>query len=208
MLELIRQKPSEKMWIDEARLSIPYARINNYERLAERIAYQIAKDAMSLNSKLSQLKELVLEKVNELYEAFIAENGNVGKGKGNFTIYNFNRSIKIEVDIKDLITFDDNLIRVAQEKLNVFLDSSIDGVDSFIKDMILDAFNTTRGKLDIRKVLSLRRYKANIKDPRYHEAMDAIDKAIRRPSSKTYTRVFVKNEEGEYESINLNFSNI
>jgi hypothetical protein len=38
--------------------------------------------------------------------------------------------------------------------------------------------------------------------------MDLIDKAIRRPNSRSYYRVAIRNNQGEYESIDLNFSSI
>ena len=72
----------------------------------------------------------------------------------------------------------------------------------------MSAFETSRGKLDTKKVLSLKRHASRIKDKRYHEAMDLIDKAIRKPESKTYFRVWEKDENGQYKSVDLNFSSI
>ena len=68
------------------------------------------------------------------------------------------------------------------------------------------AFTTSGGKLDAKNVLGLRRYADRITDPRYTEAMTLIDKAIRKPESKEYFRVWVKDNSGEYQDLQLNFS--
>ncbi len=62
--------------------------------------------------------------------------------------------------------------------------------------------------MDTDKILSLRRHAADVKDPRYGEAMALIDKAIRKPKSKEYYRVWVKADNGQYRSVELNFSYI
>ena len=80
--------------------------------------------------------------------------------------------------------------------------------EDFIKQMITDAFSTTKGKLDAKKVMSLLRYKSKVKTPLFLEAMDHLENSIRRPDSKQYFRVFGKLEDGSYQLIDLNFSSI
>jgi hypothetical protein len=57
-------------------------------------------------------------------------------------------------------------------------------------------------------VTGLLKYAVRINHPLFQEACTLIQKAIVRPDSKTYYRVFVKDEEGKYKNIELNFSNI
>ena len=94
------------------------------------------------------------------------EKENDKKGKGNFTWFNFDRSIKVEVSISDRIEFDDLGIIACKDKLNEFLDSNIESKDDAVKSMILDAFNNTKGELDAKKVMNLLRYKSKIKNVR------------------------------------------
>lgn len=204
------QQTSKKVWIDESGAEIPYARVSKHERLCETTIYKLQKQAEDLNKRLASFKALVEEATTKMYESLLEANGveKMGKGKGNVTFYSFDRSVKIEVSVNELVTFDDNLIKMAKEQLDEFLDSSITGVESFIKELVLSAFATSRGKLDTKKILALKKHAHRINDNRYHAAMDLIDQSIRRPDSKTYFRCAVKDKSGEYKYVDLNFSSI
>jgi hypothetical protein len=205
-----QQKPADILWADETGNQIPYNRTTPYERAAERKVCALTKEAVRLNELLTAFKTNLKTNADELYEAFLAENnGNpLGKGKGGITLYNFDRSIKIEVSVNEQITFDDNLIGLAKQKLDDLLNDGLSAAKDFIKPLVMDAFSTIGGKLDTKRVLGLRRYASKITDPRYTEAMQLIDKAIRKPKSKEYYCVWVKDEHGEYQDVQLNLSKI
>lgn len=75
--------------------------------------------------------------------------------------------------------------------------------------MIIDAFETQRnGQLDTKAVMKITRYEKRIDDAKFSAAVDLINSAIRRPKSKSYFRVSVRNEEGGYDNVDLNFSSI
>jgi len=203
------QKPADKMWEDETGSKIPYSRITATEKLQERNAHLLAARALKLNDELTRFKAQIKAASDAVYKSFMQENDGKGASKkGNYTWFNFDRSIRIEVDVQEAIKFDDLTIDLAKEKLDDFIGSNIQGAEEFIKDLIMSAFAKQNGSLDVKKVLGLKRHKSRIKDQRYHEAMDLIDKAIRRPESKSYYRVAVRNEQGQYEGIDLNFSSI
>ncbi len=57
-------------------------------------------EAVKINSKLVVFKKQMQDVCHQVYDAFMAENNNSEKQrKGNFTWYNFDRSLKIEVSI-------------------------------------------------------------------------------------------------------------
>lgn len=211
-LQVTQQKPADKLWIDEQGQEIPYARTTNYERKAEVGIGKLAKEAIALNGKLAAFKAMVMETVENLHREFLSTNSAPKtKGKGNITLYNFDRSIKVEVNVNEPIRFDEEYIKLAKAELFGILDDELEGASSWIKGLITDAFEKSRGELDTDKVLSLKKHAsrvpANIKD-RYDRAMNFIDKAINRPTSKTYHRVWVRSSTGKYENIQLNFSAI
>lgn len=204
------QKSSQKFWKDEQGIEIPYTRVTAHERTCETTINKALVTAQKIHNQLTAFKAEVETMAQELYESFLAEHNvaKIGKGKGNMTFYNFDRSVKMEVSVNELITFDDNLIKLAKEKLDDFIASSISGTEAFIKDLVMSAFETSRGRLDTKKVLSLKKHTSRIKDARYHEAMKLIDESIRHVDSKTYFRVWAKDHLGEYQSVDLNFSSI
>ena len=129
-------------------------------------------------------------------------------GKGNFTWFNFDRSIRIEVSISDRIDFDDIAIEASKEKLDTFLSENLDSKTDFVKDLVIDAFSTTKGKIDAKKVMSLMKYRGKIKHPLFVEALDILASGIRTPESRTYFRIWKKEDDGKYSLIDLNFSSI
>jgi len=211
MKDLInQQKSSATSWVNEDGQEIPYNRTTKYERQCEIHSAKIAKHAADINEKLNSFKDYISTTSDDLYKQFLEENNGKapGKGKGGITIFSFDRSIKIQLKIQDSIAFDDNTINLAKQKLDEVLEDGLQGAKDFVKPIVMDAFSTIGGKLDTKKVLSLRRYEAQAKDERYSEAMALISKAIRKPKSKDYYTVWLRDDKGEYQIVQLNFSNI
>jgi len=201
-----------KKWIDENGLEIPANRITKSERMKEQAAERLLKKAKKLSADLASFKTEVANTSDDILEIVFDENGvSRDKHKGNFTFYNFDRTIKVEVDNQERIEFDDALIAVAKQLFDEFLTNSSTGVDEMIRQLILDAFSTSRGRLDTKKVLSLVKYRQRVpldRYPQFHQAIDAVEKAIRRPDSKLYFRIAERDTEGKYQTVNLNFSAI
>lgn len=201
-----------KKWIDENGLEIPANRITKSERMKEQAADRLLKKAKKLSADLAAFKADVADTADDILEIVFDENGaSREKHKGNFSFYNFDRTIKVEVDNQERIEFDDALIAVAKQLFDEFLTNSSTGVDEMIRQLILDAFSTSRGRLDTKKVLSLVKYRQRVptdRYPQFHQAIDAVEKSIRRPDSKLYFRIAERDEDGKYQTVNLNFSAI
>ncbi len=205
---MAHQKSSSEFWFDEAGTRIPYNRTTTIERRMEQKAGKLLREAKKLNKAMAEYKELIRQESIELFQAFMAERDITKERKGNFVWHNFDRSVKIEVSVNERITFDDMTITAAREKLDMFIERNVNGKVDFVKEMVNDAFKTSRGQLDSKKVMSLMKYRTKIKDDLFHSALDLIEEAMRRPESKTYYRISERDGEGQYNAIELNFSNI
>ena len=104
--------------------------------------------------------------------------------------------------------FDDLTIAAAKQKLDEFLREAIESKFDFAKEMVMSAFETRNGKLDPKKITPLTRYETKVNHPLFTDACKLIQQAIRRPDSKTYYRIWVKEEGDKYEAVELNLSNI
>ena len=198
-----------KTWVDEQGVELPAARITKAEKLAEKTAERLYKQAAKINDALAAFKTAMIADCNGVKAAVYDENGqDPEKNKGNFTWYNFDRSLKIEVNISERIDFDETLIQLCQNKLNEFLDNNVESKDGFVKQFVIDAFSKSRGGLDAKKVMNLLKYRSKVNSPLFTEALDLLEKSIRHPDSKRYFRISVRNSEGAYENVDLNFSNI
>jgi hypothetical protein len=204
------QKPSDKLWSDETGQQIPYNRITKLEKQNERSVAKILKKAESTNKCLNELKEAFIKLSEQAYTASMAAKGITNpKSKGNFTWYNFDRSIKIEVSSHAPIKFDELTIAAAKEKFHEFLESNISSKDEFVKQMIIDAFETQRtSQLDTKRILNLVRYEGKIKDAKFSEAVKLINASIRKPNTKTYYRIWIKDDQDVYHNLELNISSL
>ncbi len=206
----MNQQVKSPVWVDEQGKEVPINYITPIMRLKERHSARILKQAKSINKQLSEFKDTVRNLTDEVWDLYMEQFKASGKtpGKGSFTFTNFDRSIKIEVSISDRIEFDDLTLAACKEKLDMFLAENLDAKTEFVKELVTDAFSTTKGQIDSKKVMSLMRYKGKIKGQLFQEAMDLLSDSIRRPDSKTYFRVWERQEDGSYKAIDLNFSSI
>jgi len=200
-----RKQPN---WVDEAGTQIPFNRLTKLEILQEAELAKIVKEANRINAGLIAFKKHVSEVCDKLIKEFMTSKKVESIGKGNVTLFNFDRSIKLSLDINDRIEFDDLTMKACKEKFDEFLNANIDEKQAFVKEMVNDAFSTSRGKLDSKKVMSLLKYETRIKDETFQSALVLLKESIRRPDSKSYYRVWVKDGEGSYQNIDLNFSSI
>jgi hypothetical protein len=203
-----QQRSKDQFWKDEAGVKIPYNRTTKVERLHERSSAKVTKAAIAVHKKLVALNTLLSEASQESYDTYMQSKGITKKGKGNYMWYNFDRSIKIEVNVNQPIVFDSLTITAAKEKLDEFLDDELASKNEFVKSMVMEAFETSKGSLDTKKILSLTKHEERIKSPLFSESCALINQAIRRPTSKTYRRVWVKNEAGKYQAVELNLSSL
>ena len=200
------QKVKDKSWTDESGAAVPVEYVTAGNRLKERSAAQLVKGAKAVNKSLQEFKDLMERLCGEVYKKAMEEYKAKTDGKGNFTWFNFDRSVKIEVSISERIDFDDLAIKAAKEKLDAFLNENLDSKMEFLKDMVVDVFSTSKGKIDSKKVMQLMKYRSKIHHPLFQEAINILSDGIRKPESKTYFRIWERADDGSYQLIDLNFS--
>lgn len=204
MIQLVKNK----QWTDETGATVPVEYVSPGNRLKERHAATLLKEATIINKRLNIFKKQAQKLCTEVFEKMMDEYKVKAGSKGNYTWFNFDRSIKVEVSINERIEFDDIAIKASKEKLDEFLNLSLDSKQEFVKELVADAFSTSRGKLDAKKVMGLLKYRSKIKAPLFQEALDLLSSSIRKPSSKTYFRIWNRNDDGSYSLIDLNFSSL
>jgi hypothetical protein len=198
-----------KKWIDEAGHEIPAKYVTKTQKLMEKNAAKVLSEALKVNKQLKKLKELINDASMEVFDSIIEERKqDKSKRKQNFTWYNFDRSIKIEMQDSENAKYDDLYVTSATEKLMKFLDLNVNSSNEFIKPLILDALRTTNGQLDSRKINTLIKYKDKVHDKLFTSACEDLQEGYRLVKSKLYFKVYKKNDNGEYEPIELNFSAI
>lgn len=197
------------LWVNAAGDAVPVKFVPETDKTREALAAGIYKEALKVESALAALHALmntatkeVLELVKKEYELKKRNH------KGNITWYNFDKSIKIEADLNDIVKWDDALMTEALTTLNEYLESSLTDTNVLIKSIVNEAFSNSKGMIDSRKVFQLLKYENKIKDRRFLKACELIKQAQDIDKTKLYMRVWEKMNDGQYRNINLNFSSI
>ncbi len=205
----MHQTAKNDVWLDGAGVQVPYSRTTKVERMMETKSNSIMKQAKAYQERGLEFKEKVSEVCRKVYEDYLKTAGvDPADRKGHFTWYNFDKSTKIEVNVNSPIKFEDLAVETSKALFEEFLSESLDNADEIIKSMVHDAFQTSRGKLDHKKLLQLISYKGRTKNKLFSQAIEALEKGIYKLESKTYFNIFERNEDGKYEAVVLNFSSL
>lgn len=204
------QTAKQQTWTDSSGTSVPFNRVTANERKKEVAAARLLKSAFSLAEQLAEFKLQIEKASKEFYEEVLKKHkGDTDKKpKGNYTWYNFDKSVRIEVNATERIEFQEPEIGLAKQKLDAFISDSLGSADAFVHQLVNDAFQNNKGSLDAKKVLGLIKYRSKTKAVKFHEALDLIEKSIDRNSGKIYYKIASKNDKGEYEYIKLNISDL
>lgn len=200
------QKNTSKTWLDHRGNEVPRDYVPKFDRYNEIQVSKIFNAAIKLNEQIARFKAMSYEIADALYAEMLREaNIEPTSRKGNYTLTSFDKSVRIEVNINELIEFDEN-INLAQIKLREFIEKKTKGVDIDIVALINNAFTTRKGRLDKARIFGL--FSLNIQDPIWNEAMELIRKSINRNMTVRYMEIAEKDENGRYNPIRLNFATV
>lgn len=196
---------STKTLTDHRGYDVPVDLIQKSDLKKDKVAFKLLSKAEKINELLESFKKESFEMADDIYTSEAEKNGIKEDAKGNFTFYSFDKSVRIEVTVSDRIEFDEH-IQFAQSKINEYLKLKTNGLDNELSQIINNAFSTTRGKLDTKRIIGLFRLK--IENSIWMEAMELIKKSMSSNSSKRYLSICKREENGEYKAVQLNFSAI
>jgi hypothetical protein len=207
------QTAKDATWTDASGDQVPYKFVTVFDRKKEHYAGKVVAEAKLAEIKLQQLHRLLTEATTEVYNVMLKDYElNKGKqkkqGKGSFTWYNFDRTIKIESDINEVVKWDEVLLGEAQELLSSYIGDNIGDANALIKSLVTDAFSNSKGGVDSRKIFQLLKYESQIKNQKFQKACALLKQAQGIDKTKLYMRVWVREADGSYRNINLNFSSI
>lgn len=194
-------------WKNHKGETVPAKYVSGYDKKKEKVIKKLLKEAEAASKKLTELKQLMFvdgDAIDELmYKEHHMERPN--EHKGNYTYYSFDKSIRFSMKVQDVIDFDDR-IRLAQEKINQFLESKSEGSDQDLMLLVNNAFKTTKGRLDKSRIFSL--YSLKINNTIWNEAIALIKESITVNHTRRYPSIAFRDQNGEYKDVQLNLSSI
>lgn len=205
--------PKDTHWTNAAGDAVPFKFVPKSDKVKETLSAKIRKMALDVEVSLFELHRYMNEcfgQVNQLIkEEYSIKNGKDKKqGKGSLTWYNFDKSIKIEADINDIVKWDSALMTESLNLLNDYINSSLSDNNELIAGLVKDAFSNSKNMIDSRKIFQLLKYESKIKNAKFLKACELIKQAQSLDKTKLYMRVWEKQQDGQYRNINLNFSSL
>lgn len=194
--------PTERTKIDAQGRAIPVSVIRPEMLKQDAVVNKTLDRVLRLNKRIKEDKIKLYNDIQDYLEYFAKKSDLTWKGNAAFT--SFDGQFKIEIRFKECIEFGLEL-QLAKQKIDECLKDWSADSNANLRAIISEAFQVDKkGEIAKHRILALRKY--NIKDAKWKEAMELIDKAIRVVSTKQYVSFYERDEYGEYKQIILNFT--
>ena len=200
-------------WLNAAGDQVPYKFVPKSDITKEALASKVYKAAMATEAALATLYAMMNAAFAEISDMVNAEyelkNSKKKQAiKGNITWFSFDRSLKIEANVNDIVKWDDALMTEAMKLLNIYISANMSEANELISGLVKSAFANAKGQIDTGKVFQLLKYEDKIKASSFQKACKLMRQAQAIDKTKLYMRIWEKEEDGQYRNINLNFSSI
>lgn len=186
---------------------IPLKMIKDIDKKRDILVRSLVEGAIRQSVLLAEFKRQAMTNVED-FVSLSAKKFDVKLGgkKGNITLFSFDGEYKIQRAIADRIYFDERL-QVAKELIDECIRRWTKDSRAEIMVLIDHAFQVDKeGKLNTERILGLRRL--DIKEEKWRKAMEAISESIQVASTKSYIRMYKRQEDGSYKQINLDVASL
>lgn len=187
---------------------IPVEQINAIDQTRDELVNEIVAKALATRDVLRKFKNQTFDDI----AAFVQLSGEqygvrLGGTKGNVQLLSFDGKYKVLRAIQESISFDERL-QAAKALIDECLTEWTEHARSEVRTLVNDAFRVDQaGNIRTAQVLGLRRLQ--IEDERWQRAMRAIGEAIQVVGSKSYVRVYERDDRsGQYHAIALDVAGV
>ncbi len=179
-------------------------RLIAYEALREQTIVSLCDKAITISKLLKDFKDSAFEDMKALYEMLKEYSSRHADGKGNFRVESGDHRITYKRQGK--ASFDERSHQ-AERHIIDFVNSHFDN-DVDTKDLVMSLLERKKGELDINLVQKLYAMEDRFKDANWKRGIELLKESYSYVFSKDYIGFEKRNENGEWEVINLQFSNI
>jgi hypothetical protein len=197
-----------KVLINPRGHEVPVETISPLELLKDEMVRELIKKAHALQAHTQAVKQAMTEHVASYLGLAAQEYGIELTGdKGNVTLHSYDGSKKVVINVNERIFFNSEQLAVARQLfLKCFREWTKDGRGE-LKAMIENAFNTDKqGRVNQYQLMRILRIESN--DKTFQKAQKALRDALNPLDCKSYIRFYERDDKGNWESINLNFSGL
>ncbi len=184
---------------------VPESQIKSIDLARDALVIEIVEKAKQLNGQMRDFKRSTFGDIEAFVEISADQYGvHLGGKKGNVSLISYCGRYKIERAVQESIVFDERL-QAAKALIDECLSEWTAGARDEVRVLVQDAFRVDNaGNIRTGQVLGLRRLK--IDDDRWLRAMSAISDAAQPNGSKSYVRIYERDDEGQYQPISLDLA--
>jgi len=207
------------VWKDHKGNEIPTYAINPVFKCEEKHSQRIAKASLRAEKALREVVQLTRAAYDEVYKAKILD-AKIKEHKppsDGMSISSFDNTIEIKITKPENVFFDTTYTSLVKEKFDAYFNSFEDSeAVAFLRDVVSDLLYSPGGKVDMSKVLKLRKHRDRIQNtkrlsenaPLFIEAVDLFDKAIRTKPGSMGIYIDIKDEKGVSRRIPLKYTDV
>lgn len=179
---------------------VPISQVSPYDLEMDAFVRARVAEAKQKSQEMSQFKQASFNDCYAWVDLASEKYGRKPGGvKGNVTFTTFDGTQQIKIAVQDRLTFGPEL-QVAKDMIDECLKAWSAGADEKLLTLITDAFDVDKeGKLNTGRIISLRQL--DIQDALWHQAMDALNKALVVFVTSTY--INFKEQDGSGKLINI-----
>lgn len=198
--QLAKKQAKAQKEKDKARMS--------YERQRENTIRKIVSRAKSLSQILLEFKQLIAEEMETQHQA-LTEYGEIrGNSKGGFSITSADGSMRV-IRTRDTEPFWDERGTKAVVMLKEFLEETAKKRDKDLFEILMGFLSRNdKGDLEYAKVFHLLKHRNAFSDPRWIEGLNLLEESFQVNLRGYGYEIKVKDEQGKWQMIGLNFTSL
>lgn len=179
-----------------------------YETKREKAIKSIVTQAINLNEKMAQFKSYISDLMEDQHQS-LTEYGEIrSNSKGGFSITSADGNLRV-TRTRDTEPFWDERGTKAVAMLKEFLEDTAKKRDKDLFEILMGFLSRNdKGDLEYGKVFTLLKYRQTFNDPRWHEGLDLLLESFRVNLRGYGYEVKMRDEQGKWNPVTLNFTAI
>ena len=177
---------------------------NDYENLRKEVATELCCGAIGLSELLKVFKQKAFSDMQTVYEMLKEYSSRHADDKGNFKIEHGIYRVHYKRQGKG--NFDERSNQ-AEKHIIDFVNSKFEN-DVDTKDLVMSLLERKKGELDVNLVQKLYAMENRFQDENWKRGIELLKESYSYNHSKDYIKFETRNDNNEWESINLQFSSL
>jgi hypothetical protein len=176
----------------------------DYENLKSEVVTELCKSAKEINETLEKFKIKAFSDMQTVYDLLKEYSSRHKDGKGNFKIEYQNYRVSYKRQGKPHF---DERSHQAEKHIIDFVNSKFNN-DKDTRDLVMSLLERKKDQLDINLIQKLYAMENRFQDENWKRGIELLKESYSYSHSKDYIGFEFKDDKGEWQTINLQFSNI